>query len=103
MDMEKAKRMEKLKWVPKFEIRVNVNTGTDGPCGLPACDEINGLVFNDEDEAIKTVITALEQDSVAITACRRWPEEKIEILGTKHHRGFSIQILHYDTAEFCEV
>lgn len=98
--MDKVRRMEKLKWMPKYEIRVN--TGTDGPCGLPACDEINGLVFNDEDEAIKTVITALEQDSVAITACRRWPE-KIEILGTKNRRGFSIQILHFESAEFCEV
>lgn len=99
--MEKAKRMEKLKWIPKFEIRLN--TGNDSPRGLPACLEINGLIFNDEDEAIKATITALQQDAVEIVACRRWAEEKIEILGTKHNRGFSIQIIHYDTAEFCEV
>lgn len=98
--MEKAKRMEKIKWVPKYEIRVN--TGTDSSLAMPACDEINGLIFNDEDEAIKTVITALEQDMVDITACRRWPE-KIEILGSKNRRGFSIQILHFESAEFCEV
>jgi hypothetical protein len=98
--MEKARRMEKLRWIPKYEIRVN--TGADSPRGLPSCMEINGLVFNDEDEAIKTTIAALEQDTVTIVACRRWPDH-VEILGSKHRRGFSIQILHYESAEFCEV